>query len=67
MFIDPEFEQYVEMLRTQQPKKLAELLERVIPVVEKYLRQQFRQQFRDSRQLEYNNVLGKLNSLHLGS
>lgn len=65
MFLDPEFEQYVEMLRTQQPKKLAELLEKVIPAVEKHLRHQHLRVFDDAPQLEY--VLRKLNSLNVGS
>ena len=56
-FLDPMFEEYVEMLRTQQPRKFVELLERVIPVVETNLL--------DAPQLEYIDVLTKLNSRYI--
>ena len=70
MFIDPEFEQYVEMLRTQQPRKFVELLERVIPVVETNLLDAPQLEYIDvltKLNSQYTNVLTKLNSLNVGS
>ena len=66
MFIDPEFEQYVEMLRTQQPRKFVELLERVIPVVETNLLDAPIDVLTKLNS-QYINVLTKLNSLNVGS
>ena len=55
IFFDPMFPDYVEMLRIQHPRKLVELLERVIPVVEKNL-----------HGVQSGDMLRKLSALKIG-